>query len=143
MTFMYRIGFIIIWLAMGLNACEAAAEVVAVVSAKSPVTALTKNQIADIFLGKNNRFPDGSTAVPVDQTEGSAERDEFYLRISGKSSAQIKAYWSRLIFTGRGQPPQEVSNGTEVKKLVIRNPGTIGYIDSKLVDDSVKELGLQ
>ena len=34
-------------------------EVVPVVSAKSSVTALNPNQVADIFLGKSTRFPDG------------------------------------------------------------------------------------
>ena len=61
------------------------ADVVAVVSAKSPVVALSSGQVVDIFLGKTSRFPDGSQAVPVDQVEGSAARDEFYTRFAGKA----------------------------------------------------------
>ncbi len=91
---------------------------VAVVSAKSPVGTLGKNEIADIFLGKASRFPDGHPAVPVDQAEGSPARDEFYLHFAGKSPAQLKAHWSKIIFTGRGQPPREVGNGVEVKKYL-------------------------
>jgi hypothetical protein len=31
-------------------------------------------------------------------------RDEFYLKLTGKNPAQIQAYWSRLVFTGRALP---------------------------------------
>ena len=57
----------------------AEAAVVAVVSADSPIVTISKTQIIGIFLGKTTRFPNGSTAVPIDQTEGSAERDEHSL----------------------------------------------------------------
>jgi len=127
-------------LMLGLGAGWAMADVVAIVSARSPATALSKSQITDIFLGKSSRYPDGTLAVPVNQAEGSPARDEFYLTFAGKSSAQLKAYWSKIIFTGRGQPPREVANGAEVRKMIAENPGTIGYIDQGLVDQSVRVL---
>ena len=130
-------------LALNLSSAATAGEVVAVVSSRCPETALGKNQVADIFLGRASRFPDGNEAVPIDQAESSAARDAFYAAFTGKSPAQVKAHWSKIIFTGRGQPPREVSNGIEVKKFVVRNPHAIGYIDRKLVDDSVKVLRAQ
>jgi ABC-type phosphate transport system substrate-binding protein len=124
--------------ALALAAMPGMADVVAVVSSKSSVTALSKSQLADIFLGKTNRFPDGAQAVPIDQAEGSAGRDEFYDRVAGKSAAQIKAYWSKIIFTGRGQPPPTVSSTIEMKKRISENPAAIGYLDRSMVDDSVR-----
>jgi ABC-type phosphate transport system substrate-binding protein len=118
----------------------ALAEVVVVVSSKSPVVALSKIQIADIFLGKTRRFPEGTPAVAIDQVDGSAARDEFYMRLTGKTAAQLTAYWSKIIFTGRGLPPSTVANSVEVKKRIIENPATIGYIDRSLVDGTVKVL---
>lgn len=114
------------------------ADVVAVVSVDSHVTTLTKNQLTDIFLGKAIRFPDGTIAVPIDLAEGSSARDEFYQKIAGKSAAQLKAYWSKIIFTGRGQPPPVVANGVELKKRLGKGTAAIGYIDASLVDDSVR-----
>jgi ABC-type phosphate transport system substrate-binding protein len=132
------IGFIIIGLSLSLGPVAVAAQVVVVVSAKNPVTTMSKNQVVDIFLGKMIRFPNGREVVPIDQTEGSAARDEFYLKFAGKSPAQIKAYWSKIIFTGRGQPPQEVANDIAVKQFIAKHPGAIGYIEQKQVDGSVK-----
>jgi ABC-type phosphate transport system substrate-binding protein len=138
MTLINRIGLVAIAIALGMSSAVAEADVVAVVSAKSPIAALDKSQVADIFLGKASRFPNGLQAVPIDQAEGSAVRDEFYGKVVGKTAAQIKAYWSKIIFTGRGQPPPSVSNSIEMKKRISENPAAIGYIDRSMVDDSVK-----
>ena len=131
-------GWMLIALTLTLASGAATADVVAVVSAKSPIVALSKSQLADIFLGKTSRFPDGSPAVAIDQAEGSAVRDEFYDRVAGKSAAQIKAFWSKIIFTGRGQPPPTVSNTTELRQRIKDNPAAVGYLDRDKVDDSLR-----
>jgi len=131
---------ILIGLLLSLISATTVADVVAVVSAKSPISTLTKPQVADIFLGKVSRFPNGIQAEPIDQTEGSPVRNEFYEKVAGKSPAQVKALWSKIIFTGRGDPPPTVSNSVEMKKILVANPAAIGYIDRDLVDDSVKVL---
>lgn len=114
------------------------ADVVAVVSSKSAITALSKSQIEDIFFGRVAHLPAGLQAVPLDQAEGSLARDEFYTKVAGKSPAQMKAYWSRIIFTGRGQPPKEVTSDTDLRKRVAKDPTAIGYIDASLVNESVR-----
>jgi ABC-type phosphate transport system substrate-binding protein len=136
-------GFAVLLLLASLPAAALAEEVVAVVSAKSAVTALSANQVADIFLGRSTRFPDGTHAVPIDQNEDSPVRDRFYAQFTGKSAAQVKAHWSKIIFTGRGQPPRQASSGAELKKIIADNPNAIGYIDPKLVDSSVRVLALR
>ena len=126
-----------------LGASGAFAEVVAVVSAKATPAALSKNQVVDIFLGKASRYPDGSPAVPIDLAEGSAARDEFYSRFAGKSPAQLTAHWSKIIFTGRGQPPREVATGAELKKRLAATPGAIGYLERDQLDVTVQVVPLQ
>jgi ABC-type phosphate transport system substrate-binding protein len=133
-----RNGWILISLALGLTNGVAMADVVVVVSAKSAVAALSKAQVEDIFLGKTIRFPDGAPALAIDQAEGSAVRDEFYSKVAGKSAAQIKAYWSKIIFTGRGQPPPSVPNTIEMMKRIAASPAAIGYIDRDMINDSVR-----
>lgn len=140
MPLVNRVGLVAIGVALSLNAGGAVADMVAVVSTKNPVTALSKNQVMDIFLGKTSRFPDGSQAVPIDQVEGAAARDAFYASFASKSPAQLKAHWSKIIFTGRGQPPPEVANSVEVRKFIVDNPNAIGYIEQEMVGGSVRAL---
>ena len=129
-----------VMLLFGLALQAQAQEVVAVVSSKSPVTALDSAQVADIFLGKTTRFPDGSPATPIDLNEESALRERFYTQYTGKSPAQVKAHWAKIIFTGRGQPPRQALSTAEAKKLIAENPNAIGYIDASQVDNSVRVL---
>jgi ABC-type phosphate transport system substrate-binding protein len=140
MVLISRLGSVALGIALSLGSATATADVVAIVSSASPITAVTKGQIADIFMGKIRRLPNGAAALPIDQIEGSSAREEFYTKVVGKSGAQMKAYWSRIIFTGRGQPPKEMSTSEDVKKLVVSNLAAIGYIDEKLVDSSVRVL---
>ena len=140
---MHTLGKIRLLLAgfiLGLTASIAAAEVVVVVSSGNPVVALSDTEIADIFLGRQRYFPDGSVAVPVDLDEASRTRTEFYDRYVGKSAAQLKMHWSKLIFTGRGLPPPKVKDVDELKQWLASDPGAISYLDSSQVDDTVRVL---
>lgn len=116
----------------------AAGELVVIVSSKSPVTTLRQEQVADIFLGQIANFPGGLEAVALDQSIGSPERDEFYSKVTSKTRPLVKAYWTKMIFTGRGQPPKEIGGSAAVRKLVADNPTLIGYIDKSALDASVK-----
>lgn len=141
MTLLNHIRWTLFGLTLSLAMAGAGnANVVVVVSAKSAVSTLSKEQVTDIFLGKTTRFPDGAPAVPIDQLEGSAARDEFYATFAGKSPAQLKAHWTKIIFTGRGQPPKSVLNSVEARKLIAANPQAISYIERSAVDGSVKVL---
>lgn len=114
------------------------AEIAVIVSSNNHNDSLDKDNISRVFLGKTKNFPDGSQAVPVDQKAGSSARESFNTNVLGKSSSQLKAYWSRLIFTGKGTPPKESGDDLAVKKLVAEDPNLIGYVNSETVDGSVK-----
>lgn len=124
--------------ARAAQASPVADTVVVVVSADSPVTEITRLHLADLYLGRTTRFPNGEPAEAIDQGTTSAGRADFYERYIGRSLAEIKAHWSRLIFTGRGRPPRDVTGGEEMRQLVAENPGTIGYLERRLVDGSVR-----
>ena len=112
--------------------------VVVIASAASPVSKLDKEQVANLFLGKSSSYPDGSAAVPIEQTDGSTAHEEFHKNVTEKSASQLKSYWSKMIFSGKGTAPKEVANNTELLKLVAANPTMIGYVDKNALDKSVK-----
>jgi ABC-type phosphate transport system substrate-binding protein len=102
------------------------------------VNALRPDQVAAIFLGQTARFPDGVEAVPLDQPLGSKLRDEFYERVASKTPVLLKAHWSKMVFTGRGQPPAEAPDSAAVRRRVAENPELIGYIERGALDASVR-----
>lgn len=118
-------------LAAAMQSCAPAhAETVAVMAAGSP--ALTREQVAAVFLGRNVELK------PVDLPEGAPTREAFYKKVTDRDAAQIKAVWSRLVFSGKGQAPKELADAAAVKKAVAADPKAIGYIDKAAVDAGVK-----
>lgn len=109
-----------------------AAEIVVIVSKQNPATRMFSEQASQFFLGKSSLF------TPVDQADGSAIRNEFYKKVADKDAAQVKALWSKLVFTGKATPPKEYASSADVKKAVAADPKAIGYIDKSAVDDTVK-----
>lgn len=120
----------------------ALADVVVVTSSQSPVTTLTRSELVDIYLGRNNRFPDGTPAQPVDQRENSPAYVAFYRDYLGQTPAQIKMHWSRLIFTGRGQPPRNLADSKAVADFVTGHADAIGYVDDTLLDERLRVVAI-
>ncbi|MCV2885279.1 phosphate ABC transporter substrate-binding protein [Aestuariibacter sp. AA17] len=92
--------------------------------------------VSRIFMGKNKSFPSGQPAIPVNQTGNKALLEEFNDKVLNKSSSQIKAYWSKLLFTGKGQPPQQVVSEAEIVDLVSKNPNIIGFVSGDSAQNS-------
>ncbi|GAB3020023.1 type 2 periplasmic-binding domain-containing protein [Bowmanella dokdonensis] len=118
-------------------------DVVVVMSAQSPSTSINREELADIYLGRLNQLPNGAQVIPLDQTERSPLYEEFYQGYLGRTPAQIKAHWSRLIFTGRGQPPQSVPDDKAMIEAIANNPRAIGYIDSENVSENLRVLNIE
>jgi ABC-type phosphate transport system substrate-binding protein len=118
--------------ALAAAALPASAEIVVIVNKDNPASRMFSEQASQFFLGKSAMF------TPVDQAEGSKIRADFYQKVADKDPAQVKAIWSKLVFTGKATPPKELKSNAEVKKAVADDPKAIGYIDKSAVDDSVK-----
>jgi len=132
-TTMNKYIFYCAFLSAGLGVMSSCnAELVVVVNAKNPVASMTAEQITQIFLGKS------TSLTPFDQTESSPIRNEFYKKVADKESSQVKAIWSKLIFTGKGTPPKEFTSSADVKKAVANDVNSIAYIEKSAVDVSVK-----
>ncbi len=110
---------------------------VAVVVHPSNANNLDAGTISKIFLGKTKSFPDGTKIIAISQ-EGTPAADEFNEKALKKSSSQLKAYWSKLVFTGKGTPPKGVATDGEVIELVKSNPNTIGFISDGAATSDVK-----
>lgn len=99
---------------------------------------LSAHTIARIFLGKEKSFAGNVRAIPIDQRINTKIYEDFARVILRRQPQQVKAYWAQKLFTGKGTPPRGDLKPGDVKRLVASNPSFIGYIDSSLVDDSVR-----
>lgn len=111
---------------------------VAVIVHPSNNSTLDRKMIQWLFLGKKKSFTNNAIAIPVYQEPGSTARQSFTTTILKKTEKQLKSYWSKQLFTGKGMPPEEISNDAAVKQYIANNPAGIGYIDASKIDNSVR-----
>lgn len=112
----------------------ARAEMVVAVRADSEIGTLSKTEVTNIFLGRYRLLSSGNQAEPLDQPTGSAEHAAFYDALLNKTSAEIRAYWARLVFTGRVPPPRTVDNSERLLEQLLANPRAVGYIERNKLD---------
>lgn len=124
-----------------LASAAASADIAIIVNVNNNNT-ITEKDINRIFLGKNKSFSDGDSVKAVNLKSGNTIRTEFEKKALGKSSKQVKAYWSKLIFSGKAKPLVESGSDAEALEYVAENPEAIAYIDASKLNDTVKVVKL-
>lgn len=115
-----------------------AGDLVVIVNPASEITQLSQDDLTRIFLIKTKTYPNEKPVVPFIPREDDPTRLQFEAAVLEKSPMQVKAYWTRLLFTGRGNPPANLDSADQIKKKVAESPSAIGYIDSTAVDKTVR-----
>jgi ABC-type phosphate transport system substrate-binding protein len=106
------------------------AEIAVITSPNAKEIGLTREKVADIYLGRKKSYADGTRIEPVDQGTDTAIRDKFYSSVIKMTNSEVNRYWAKLKFTGKGKPPRVISGDEAVRDWVASHPGAIGYIVS-------------
>ncbi len=123
------------------------AEVLIIANKEVPESSLSPQEIQEIFLGKRVQWSDNSKIRFV--TVGNAEVHSMFLKEYMKlSDADWKMYWKRMVFTGRGMPPETIATEAEMISFVSKTKGAVGYVSSdgmpkKTENDAVKIIGVK
>jgi hypothetical protein len=127
------IGLLALW-----PLAPAWADLVVVANPKSGIERMSREEVVFVFMGRWRHLPSGIAAQPVDLPIESQERTAFYRQLVNKSPSEIKAYWSRLIFSGGSRPPAVSDSREEQLRILASTPGAIGYLERSAVDGRVK-----
>ena len=109
---------------------EAQTSYVVVVNDANPTSSMTKANVARLFLKKTSKWDTGLKVQPVDQSPSRSVRDSFTKAVHGKKVSAIKAYWQKMIFSGKATPPSELDSDSNVLTYVRDNSGGIGYVSA-------------
>ncbi|HEX6099204.1 MAG TPA: hypothetical protein VF432_23020 [Thermoanaerobaculia bacterium] len=91
-------------------------------------SSLSRAQLSAIFMRRTRSWADGTEVRPVEPPSRAKVREEFSHAVHGKSVAYVTRYWHRVIFAGRGVPPEELPSDAAVLEYVRTHRGAIGYI---------------
>lgn len=119
------------------------ADVAVIVHPDSPIQSMTTRQVSDFYLGRERSFDLGDQANTVlaavyEQPMDSIVRETFFRTLNGMRISQVNAYWARLRFSGEMLPPSSLKDMHAAMDVVAHNKNAIAYVDSKMVNRSVK-----
>jgi hypothetical protein len=132
-----RIRKLVIFLSLFISA-SLHADVLVIVNAQNSVGHLERKQVVDLFMGRVTAFPNNQPAQTLDLHPGTPLRSIFYKALTGKSEAQVDAYWATLIFAGRMSPPKQYANDKAVIDAVSANTAAIAYVPDQPLPPTVK-----
>ena len=118
------VGFVSMLTAHATNA----ERLMVVVNPASGIDMLTRDEIVNIFMGRQQRLGERTVALPLDMAASNAEKASFYTFLLEKDLAEVNSYWARLIFSGQGSPPRQIDTAEQVREAVLANVGAIGYL---------------
>jgi ABC-type phosphate transport system substrate-binding protein len=119
----------------------AAGDVAIIVNLAHTQDAVSMTDLARIFRLDQQRWKSGDRVDLVLQVSASDKEAVVQDRIYHMGADELKRYWLGKVFRGElTATPRAFSSDASVKTYVASNPQAIGYIDSVLLDDSVKAL---
>jgi ABC-type phosphate transport system substrate-binding protein len=127
---MRRLLLILLLLTGAPGAVAADPGYVIVVHPDNATTSVDRKFLADAFLKKATRWPNGDTIKPADLGPEAPVRRRFTDDVLRRSIAAVKSYWQQRIFSGRDVPPPELESDAQVVRWVLKYPGAIGYVAS-------------
>ena len=82
---------------LSLLPCTVFADLVVVVSADAALSRIQRQELKDLYLESRTPLPGQARITPLDQSERSRERSEFYQRYIEKTPAQLRTHWARSL----------------------------------------------
>jgi len=112
-----------------------------VVSIKSPLRALPAAWLADLYMGRRSRLPDGSQ--PQLAAPSGADLEAFLARVLGMPAAQYRAAWAGLEFGGRRRSPISLNDADAMRQWLQSSPLGVGVMPASAVDPSLRIVHLR
>lgn len=122
-----------------LSCClSSRADIIVIGNVANGIEKLSKDEVINLYMGKNRRLSSGINAIPLDLAAPNEEKAQFYQLLVHRSLPEINSYWARLTFSGQGSPPLQIASVEEILRMVSSNKGAVAYIDRKYLDKRVK-----
>ena len=122
---------------------QAANAPVIIVSPQQTPLSISKNALRATFGMRLRNWPDQTPVHVFVLPDENPTHSAFSKQILNIYPHQLRLAWDRLVFSGTGQAPTEVDSEEEMREMVAKTPGAIGYLRRSMVNDSVRILQIQ
>lgn len=101
---------------------------------------LSVNTARSLFGMRQTSWPDGNPVHIFVLPEQHALHASFCKETLNLYPYQLQQSWNRLVYSGTGQAPTEVSSEQEMLARVASTPGAIGYVNKVNSNDAVHKI---
>ena len=129
-----RQWIVLVSILLTLAAPTARAEIVLVTAIDSTISELSRDEAEQLYMGRRAALSARGALLLLDLPTGPV-RDQFYRLLTGKNPSQIRAYWSRMVFTGRALPPTESADASDAHRILLENPNAVAYLPASYAND--------
>ena len=129
-----RQWIVLVSILLTLAAPAARAEIVLVTAIDSTISELSRDEAEQLYMGRRAALSARGALLLLDLPTGPV-RDQFYRLLTGKNPSQIRAYWSRMVFTGRALPPTESADASDAHRILLENPNAVAYLPASYAND--------
>jgi hypothetical protein len=120
---------------------QTAGPIAVIINPHNPEDGLAVEDLRHLYLGVRTAFPNGAPVVLLALPRLSAR---FYASALQMSPDEVKRYWIGLVFSGDSAvPPKAISSVIQLKRLVARHPGAVGFIPAVDVDTTVRVVDIE
>ncbi len=92
---------------------------------------LKKNQLRDIFLGKQKRWADNKEIELVILNKPLVHK-KFVQTYLNKNPIQFRLWWRRQVFTGQGMLPRSFKDEKKLMDYISKTRGAVGYVSPNI-----------
>jgi ABC-type phosphate transport system substrate-binding protein len=114
-----------------------------IVNPANPEAVVTRRFVEDAFLKKIKTWPNGEVIRPADLAPNAPVRRQFTEQLLKRPVDAVRAYWQKLIFSGRDVPPPEFDTDADVVRYVKKHTGAMGYVSASTPLDGTKVLSIE
>lgn len=107
----------------------AKADVLVLIHPEVQADSISSTTLSRIYAMQIKKWPDGTPIRVYTFSPKTALFKEFATKKAKIQPHQLDRLWNRLLFTGTGRTPTEVTNSAEMIEKIKNNPGAIGYVD--------------
>lgn len=101
---------------------------------------ISSDHLKRLYFGKIASLPNGRKVTAVVYAKDEEQFQRFTKMFLGRTSQQLRAFWAKQLFTGKGNLPIRVNSLEEMLERVSSSDEYIGYIPIELLHESVEVL---
>ncbi len=122
---------------------EASSSIQIITHSENKQQTVSHQGLKAIFSMRWRTWEDGTPIHVFVLSDNNKLHVNFTKKYIGVFPHQLRKAWDRLVFSGTGQAPIQVGSLEEMLNKIHNTPGSIGYITTEKINESVKTIVLE